>query len=179
MAQNCRIALIVAVADNGVIGEGNSIPWKCSSDMRYFRRVTMGKPVIMGRRTWQSLKGPLQGRENIVVSRDPAFEAPGAHRVTSIDRALALAMQSLKQSGAEEIMVIGGGTIYQQMLENSLACRIYKTEIHAQPEGDTRFPTADELRRSGFVETSREFHEAGPKDDADHSFVILERHINS
>ncbi len=167
--------MIVAVADNGVIGAGNKIPWKCSSDMKYFRKATMGKPVIMGRKTFESLGKPLVGRKNIVISQNPDFEAQGVFRVTSIDRALGLALSSLKKEGGDEVMVIGGGAIYVQMLQNSLVCRIYKTQIHMEPQGDTHFWPDEELHRLGFVEVSREYREAGPKDEADMSFIVLEK----
>ena len=175
MANDCTISLIVAVADNGVIGAGNKIPWKCSSDMKFFRETTMGKPVIMGRKTWESLKQPLRGRKNIVISRNPEFDVEGATRVTSIDRALELAHRALGELDANEIMVIGGGAIYAQMLHNELSFRIYKTEIHLKPDGDTYFWPDEELHRLGYKEVSRTFLEAGPKDDADYSFVVLER----
>ena len=135
----CKIALIVAVADNGVIGAGNEIPWKCSSDMQYFRKTTMGKPVIMGRKTWESLGRPLKGRTNIVISQNPDFELDGAFRVTSIDRALWRAFNAMKEARDDEIMIIGGGAIYDQFLKKALVCRIYKTQIHMEPEGDTFF----------------------------------------
>ena len=175
MTTKCTVSLIVAVADNGVIGAGNEIPWKCSSDMKFFRKTTMGKPVIMGRKTWESLKQPLKGRDNIVISQNPDFEAIGATRVTSIDRALDLAHRSLRKNNVDEIMVIGGGAIYAQMLQNHLSCRIYKTEIHLKPGGDTYFWSDEELRKLGYKEVSRTFHKAGPKDDADYSLVVMER----
>ena len=167
--------MIVAVADNGVIGAGNKIPWKCSGDMKYFRKITMGKPVIMGRKTWESLDKPLAGRKNIVISQNPDFEVQGVFRVTSIDRALGLALREMKEAGGDEVMIIGGGTIYAQMLQNSLVCRIYKTQIHMEPQGDTYFWPDEELHKLGFAEVSRQFCKAGPKDQADMSFVVLEK----
>jgi len=171
----CKIAMIVAVADNGVIGAGNKIPWKCSSDMKYFRKTTMGKPVIMGRKTWESLGRPLAGRKNIVISQNPDFEAEGAFRVTSIDRALGIALASLKEEGGAEVMIIGGGAIYEQVLQASLVCRIYKTQIHMEPSGDTHFRSDKELAALGFAEVSREFQKAGSKDEADMTFIVLEK----
>ena len=175
MKKDCKIALIVAVAENGVIGADNKIPWKCSSDMSYFRKMTMGKPVIMGRKTWDSLGKPLKGRTNIVISKNPDFEARGALRVTSIERALELGLKELKETGAREIMVIGGAGIYRQMLASPLICKIYKTEICLRVRGDSFFPSDEELRGLGFEEISRIFCKAGPKDQADMVFLVLEK----
>ena len=164
------ISLIVAIAENGVIGRANAMPWRLSGDMAWFRRVTMGKPIVMGRRTWDSFpKKPLPGRPNIIVTRDRDFRAEGAHAAASLDEALRLARQLAGGEGGGEIMIIGGAQIYEAALP--LAGRIYLTEVHAKPEGDTYF----RIDRAQWREVSRERHAAGEKDSADYSFVILER----
>lgn len=136
------IALIVAVARNGIIGRDGDLPWRLSSDLKLFRRLTMGKPVIMGRRTWATLKRkPLDGRDNIVVTRDPAFAAPGAIVVHSITDAFEVARTAATARGVGEVMVIGGAEIYRAALP--LADRLYWTEVEAEPAGDTSFPPLD------------------------------------
>jgi len=138
------ITLIAAVARNGVIGNGNALPWRLAEDMDFFRRATNGHVVIMGRRTWQSLPPrfrPLPGRRNIVLSRDAGWRADGAERAASLAEALALA------AGADEVFVIGGAQLYEQALP--LARRLLLTEIEQDFEGDARFPAWD---RSAFIE---------------------------
>jgi dihydrofolate reductase len=164
------ISLIVAVAANGVIGRDNAMPWRLSGDMAWFKRVTMNKPIVMGRKTWDSLpKKPLPGRINIIVTRDRDFRAEGAHAAASLDEALRLARHLAGGAGSHEIMIIGGAQIYEAALP--LAGRIYLTEVHAEPEGDTHF----HIDRTQWREVSRERHAAGEKDSADYSFVVLER----
>lgn len=170
MAYGLRIALVVAVADNGVIGYKDGLPWHISSDLKHFRRLTMGKPLVMGRRTFESIGGPLDGRDMIVVTRNRHYRASGTHVVETLELGLDLGRRLAGERGVEEVMVIGGGEIYRAALP--LADRIYLSEIHACPEGDTVFPQLDlEIWR----ETSRETYRAGPKDSADFSFVVLER----
>ena len=164
------VALVVARAENGAIGRGGDLPWRLSSDLRYFRKVTMGKPVIMGRRTFNSLPRVLDGRLNIVLSRDPGFVAGGAVMAHSLDEAIDVARASAKLTGASEIMVIGGEDVFRAALPR--AERIYLTEIHAKPTADTWFPWFD---RSNWHEVSRERHAAGAKDEHDFSFVVLDR----
>ena len=161
-----RISLIVAMADNGVIGNAGAIPLRISADMKYFKQTTLGKPVIMGRKTFDSLGKPLPGRTNIVITRNEAFQVEGAERAPDLDAALGLA----QSSGAEEAMVIGGAEIYALALPQ--ARRIYLTEIHGAVEGDTVFP---EFERSAWREVSRDFLSKGDKASHDCSFVILER----
>ena len=165
-----RIVLVVAVARNGVIGCKGTLPWRLSSDLTTFRRLTMGKPVIMGRRTFASLPKVLDGRLNIVVTRDPAFGAEGALVVPDIGAALAAAHENATATGADEIMVIGGADIYAQVLAQ--ADRIYWTEVNAEPEGDTCFPALD---RSQWAEVARQAIPRGPKDDFDAELITLER----
>lgn len=160
-----RIALVVAKAANGVIGDRGRIPWRLPEDMRRFKRVTMGKPCIMGRKTWESLpKKPLPGRVNIVVTRDPRFVADGALVVHSFDEAIARAES--KSSG--EIAVIGGEEIYRAALSG--ADSIYLTEVIAEFPGDARFPTIDPAE---WCETAREDYvtDAG----LNYRFLTLER----
>ena len=136
-----RIVLIAAVADNGVIGAGGAIPWRLKSDMLRFKAMTMGKPVVMGRKTFASLKRPLPGRTNIVVTRDAAFRAQGAIVTTSFDDARAVAQGDALRRSADEIAVIGGAEIYAQWM--GLADRLEFTEVHAEPAGDTRLAPID------------------------------------
>lgn len=140
------LVLVVAVADNGVIGAGGTMPWHISADFRRVKALTMGKPLVMGRKTFDSLPGILPGRRHIVITRDPAWEAEGTERAGSLAEALALA-------NAPEIVIFGGAQIYAEALP--LADRIELTEVHAEPQGDTRFPSLD---RTEWTETFREAH---------------------
>lgn len=135
------IALIVAVAENGVIGRAGQLPWRMPSDLKTFRRLTLGKPIIMGRKTFQSIGKALDGRDNIIVTRDEAFAAPGTEVCATLEAALALGAVRADARGAAEIMVIGGADIYRQALP--AAGRIYLTRIHARPAGDATFPDPD------------------------------------
>jgi dihydrofolate reductase len=164
------ITLVVAVAENGVIGRDGGLPWRLSSDLKTFRRLTMGKPLIMGRRTFQSLKKPLDGRDNIVVTRDDGFRPDGAIVVPSFEAALARAKDCAKARGTDEIMVIGGADIFAASLP--LAGRIYKTEVHGRPEGDTLMPEVD---WKAWREVSREALPRGPHDNYGATLVRLER----
>lgn len=137
-----QICLIVAIAENGVIGRDGKMPWHLPAELKYFRERTIGKPVIMGRKTFQSIGKPLPGRDNIVITRDATFSAAGVVSVGSIEAAVAEAQAAAAASGATEIMVIGGADIYRQSLP--LADRVYLTLIAALPEGDATFPALDE-----------------------------------
>ena len=170
-SDSIHIAFVVAIADNGVIGRDNGLPWKLSGDMAHFKRLTMGKPIVMGRKTWESLpKKPLPGRPNIVVTRDPAYRAEGADLAGSADEALALARRRAVEAGVDEIMVIGGAQLYYEMLDH--ADRLYITEVHAAPQGDVAFPAFDPEK---WREVSRALHRAGDRDSADYSFVMWQR----
>lgn len=136
-----RLSVIAAVARNGVIGREGGMPWRLPTDLKRFRAMTMGKPVVMGRRTFEGLGRPLDGRVNVVVSRDPAFAPNGALVARDLDGALALAAEAARAAGAEEVMVIGGGTVYAGTIGR--ADRLYLTEVDAAPEGDTLFPAVD------------------------------------
>jgi dihydrofolate reductase len=162
-----QIALIAAVADNGVIGQGGTMPWRLKSDMRHFRALTTDRPVVMGRKTWLSVPiKPLPRRTNIVVTRDPAFTAPGVVVALSLEAALQAARGDALRRGADAIMVIGGSEIYAQAMP--FAHRLEITQIHASPQGDTHFPAIDP---SIWEESVRESHAAGPDDDAAFDFV--------
>lgn len=141
------ITVIAAVARNGVIGHQGRMPWKLPSDLRFFKQVTMGKPMIMGRKTWDSFGGkPLPGRPHIVLTKDQAFQAEGAIVAHDMDSAIATARKLAEETGEQEIMVIGGAQIYAAFLP--IADRVYLTEIAATPEGDTFFPEFD---RTGYL----------------------------
>src|ERR1700730_2727119 len=133
-----NILLVAAIAENGVIGRGNALPWRLKSDMMHFRALTMGKPVVMGRKTYQSLAKPLKGRTTIVVSRDPAFTAPGIVVAPSLDAPLAAAHGDALRRNAGAIVVAGGGDIYAQVMPRATQLAI--TEVRARSEGDARFP---------------------------------------
>lgn len=165
------ISLIVAVAENGVIGKDGGLPWRLSSDLKTFRRLTMGKPMIMGRRTFQSIGKPLDGRDNIVVTRDPTFQPEGVSTTDSVTDALTLARVLGRTRGADEIMVIGGAQIYNSVLP--VADRIYLTRVNASPDGDRTFPDPDPAH---WREVSREAIAQGPKDDHAATLIVFERH---
>lgn len=137
------VVIHVAIAENGVIGRDNGLPWRLSTDMKRFKALTMGKPVVMGRKTWESFpKRPLPGRLNIVMTRDPSYRSEGAEVVRSLDDALALArVRGRCTEGANEICIIGGGEVYAQALPK--ADRLYVTHVQAAFDGDTRFPPID------------------------------------
>jgi dihydrofolate reductase len=158
------------MGENRAIGKGGNLPWHLHSDMRYFRKVTMGKPIIMGRLTFKSLGRALDGRVNIVLTRNAAFEAPGAIMAYNLEEALDVARRAAASAGVDEIVVMGGEDVFRAVLPQ--ASRIYLTEVHASPHADTWFP---ELDLSQWREVSREAHAAGPKDDHAFSFVVLDR----
>lgn len=164
------IALIVARTRNGVIGRNNTMPWHLPEDLRYFKRVTLGKPVIMGRNTWESLGKPLPGRDNIVVTRNADFHAHGATAVNDLETALLLADSLATARGADEIMIIGGAQVYCEALP--FVQRAYVTEIDADIDGDTFFP---EMHANEWHETARESHASCEKNPYPYCFVTLER----
>ena len=165
-----EIVLIVAVADNGVIGAGGAIPWRLKTDQRRFKTMTLGKPVVMGRKTFVSLKRPLRGRTNIVVTRDAGFRGPGAVVTTSFASARAVASGDALRRSAAEIAVIGGAEIYAQWID--LADRLEITEVHIAPEGDTYLAAIDP---AAWLEVARVRNPAGPDDSADFSYVTYVR----
>jgi dihydrofolate reductase len=165
-----EIVLIVAVADNGVIGAGGAIPWRLKSDIQRFKAMTMGKPVVMGRKTFVSLRRPLPGRTNIVVTRDGKFRAPGAVVTTSSTEARAIAEADALRRSAGEIAVIGGAEIYAQWMD--IADRLEVTEVHARPEGDAYLAAHDP---DEWEEIARVRNPAGSDDSADFSYVTYRR----
>jgi dihydrofolate reductase len=138
---NAAIALIAAVAQNGVIGSGGEIPWRLPSDFAFFKRITLGKPVIMGRKTFESIGRPLPGRTNLVVTTRPGYQPEGVEVVPSLEAALDRAAEIATRDGAEELMVIGGGEVYRAVIGR--ADRLYITHVAVSPEGDARFPEID------------------------------------
>jgi len=164
------IVLVAAVAANGVIGRGNALPWRLKSDLMNFRAVTMGKPLVMGRKTFQSLARPLKDRTVIVVSRDATFAAPGVVVAPNFDAALGVARGDALRRGAVAIVVAGGADIYMQALP--LAARLIITEVHKAVEGDVRFPAIDpEIWR----ESARSEQNPAAEDEAAFAFVTYER----
>jgi dihydrofolate reductase len=158
------ISLIVAVADNGVIGLDNRLPWRLPADLKHFKHLTLGKPIVMGRKTWESLPGLLPQRRHIVVSSNPGYEAAGCQVVHSLEQALAAAGQ------APEVMIIGGARLYEQALPQ--ARRMYLTLVHAQVEGNVFFPSYD---LQLWVERERSEHEADAENPYPYTFLMLER----
>jgi dihydrofolate reductase len=165
-----EIVLIVAVADNGVIGSGGAIPWRLKSDQQRFKMMTMGRPVVMGRKTFMSLRRPLPGRTNIVVTRDANFAAAGAVVTTSFADARAVATGDALRRFAGEIAVIGGAEIYAQWM--AFADRLEVTEVHARPEGDTYFAA---IEAADWEEVARVRNSSGSDDSADFSYVTYRR----
>lgn len=166
-----RICLIVAMSRNRVIGRDNALPWHLPEDLRHFRQLTLGKPVVMGRRTFESIGRPLPGRTNIVISASPGFVAPhGVHHARDLPGAIALAQGIAEREGADEIMVIGGAAVYLQAMEG--ADRIYLTLIDEDIEGDSFFPEID----CGQWVVSRRERGAGAGDARpDFAFLVLDR----
>jgi dihydrofolate reductase len=158
-----RIAIVAAVARNRVIGRGNALPWRLPDDLRHFKRLTLGHPIVMGRRTWESLPGILPERRHIVVTRDLHYDAPGAETAHSLDEAVAAA-------GGDEVLVVGGAELYAQALP--LAHRLYLTLVEADVAGDAFFPVMDPAQ---WREVAREPHPADDRHAYPFSFVTLER----
>ncbi len=163
-AQPVRISLIAALGEDRIIGRKGRLPWHLPADLRHFKALTLGKPVLMGRRTRESLPAPLPGRRMLVLSRDPAFSAPESTRVGSLDEALALC------AGAAELMVMGGGEVYRLALPR--ASRLYLTEVHGRFHGDTHFPEWD---RRQWREVARADHPADERNPWPYSFVTWQR----
>ncbi len=168
------LALILARGENGVIGREGGLPWHLSGDLKFFKAQTLGKPVVMGRKTFQSIGRPLPGRPNLVITRDPGFRPEGAEVFADLEAALARARAlagALPEEGPRhEVMVIGGGQIYALSLP--MAQRLYITEVHAAPAGDTFFP---ELDPAAWREVRRDDPVSGGEGQPDYSIVILER----
>jgi dihydrofolate reductase len=158
------VSLLVAVADNGVIGRGNHLPWYLPDDLKRFKALTMGKPILMGRRTFESIGRPLPGRTNLVLTRSREWSSPGAAVVHSFDEAIARA------GAVAELVVVGGAEVYRLALPQ--ARRIYLTRVRSRAEGDTVFPTLDEEK---WREVAREEHPADERHAYSMSFCVLER----
>jgi dihydrofolate reductase len=163
---NPGVVFVVAMARNRVIGLDGAMPWHVRSDLKRFKALTWGKPMIMGRKTWASIGSALPGRESIVVTSHPDFTAPGGHVVHSVEAAVERGRQLAVQLSADEIAVIGGGEIFAQMF--ATACRLHVTEIDCEPAGDAFFPEIDPAL---WVEERRERHEPGQGDDYGFSYV--------
>lgn len=164
------VSIIVAMAENGIIGRDGDMPWHIPADLKHFRDVTSGKPVIMGRRTFQSIGRPLPNRTNIVVTRDKDFNAEGTVIAHGLHDALRIAERQAGLDDVDEIMVIGGGQIYAECLDR--ANRVYLTRIHVTTDGDTWFPALDPAH---WRESSRQEEKAGDNGTPACSFVVLER----
>jgi dihydrofolate reductase (EC 1.5.1.3) len=166
-----RKALIVAMARNRVIGRNNKLPWYLPGDLRYFKQATMGKPIIMGRKTWDSIGRPLPGRMNVVISRNPEWQAPaGTVAAASLNEALLKAEAQAELEGGDEVMIIGGGQIYAEALP--MVDRIYITQVHAEVDGDAFFP---EVNWDEWEEIGREDFSASDNNPYDYSFVVYQR----
>lgn len=165
-----RVALIAAVARNGVIGRNNGLPWRLPSDLKRFKALTMGKAVVMGRRTYESLPGPLPGRRIIVVTRDRAFYVAGVEVGYTVDEGLKLAKAWARANAQDEVFVAGGGELYRQTIE--VADRLYLTELDIAPDGDARFPAIDPFV---WREVVRQPGQRGDRDEANFAFVTYER----
>ncbi|MEO1198192.1 MAG: dihydrofolate reductase [Pseudomonadota bacterium] len=170
-AEPPRIVAVVAVARNGVIGRDNGLPWRLRSDLKQFRALTMGKPVIMGRKTFQSIGKPLDGRDNIVVTRDTGFQADGVIVADSPNAALDLGRHLARRAAVDEVCVIGGAALYTELMHQ--IDRLYVTDVNLEPGGDAHFPAIDPAI---WKETSRKHMEAGDRDDASFDIVVYDRH---
>jgi len=164
------IVLIAAIADTGVIGRGNGLPWRLKSDLQHFRALTMGKPVLMGRKTFLSIGKPLPGRTTIVVSRDRSFAAAGSVVAPTLEAAFTTARGDALRRGVDEIIVAGGADIYAQAM--AVATRLAVTEVHKSVEGDARFPVID---RNVWQESARSEQQPGAEDEAAFAFVTYSR----
>lgn len=166
MPSNVMLCLIAARGRNGVIGSGGELPWRLKGDLAFFKKATLGCPIIMGRKTWESLPvRPLKGRENIVMTRDWAYNADGARVYSGFSAAVNSAKAVAARTGADKVFVIGGEAIYKLALP--VADRVYLTEVEAEPEGDAFFP---EMAEGEWAETASEHFEAGGGND--HAFTI-------
>ena len=170
-AAHLPLILVAAVAENGVIGRAGGLPWRLKSDLKRFRMLTIGHPVVMGRKTYLSLGTPLKGRTNIVVTRDPTFTAAGIVAAPGLEAALEVAEGDALRRGAAAIVIGGGADIYAETIER--AARLEITRVHARPEGDTMFPAIDPAL---WRESARNEHAAGPDDEAPFTTLTYERH---
>ena len=165
-----RIVLVVAVAENGVIGRAGQLPWRLASDLRRFRQLTLGKPVVMGRKTYASIGKPLDGRDNIIVTHQPDFHPAGVYVASAVEEALDLGQRLAAKHGVGEVMVIGGEEIFRRALGR--AQRIHLTLVHAAPAGDRRF---DVPGPPAWRETARAPMRQGANDQFPADFIVLDR----
>ena len=163
-------ALMVAMARNRVIGRNNALPWYLPDDLKYFKRVTLGKPIVMGRKTFESIGKPLPGRANLVITRNAAWQHPGVRVFNSLTEAYRGAEAQAEIDGVDEVMVIGGGEIFAESLAD--ADRLYLTEVHGEVPGDAYFPEIDWAQ---WQERSREDFPASGANPFDYSFVVYDR----
>jgi dihydrofolate reductase len=173
---NCNgvgLVLVAAVAKNGVIGRDGGLPWRLPSDLRRFRALTLGHPMVMGRKTYGAIGKPLPGRTNIVITRDIAFAARGVVSAPNLDAGLMVGYGDALRRGVRNIMIIGGGQLYSQTIGR--ACRLEVTRVHASPEGDSIFPAIDPAQ---WRETGRCEYPAGPDDEAPFTTLAYERIAN-
>ncbi len=161
-----RVSIVVAVSENGVIGRGGGLPWHLGDDLRRFKQLTMGHTLVMGRRTWESIGRPLPGRRMIVVTRQADYRADGIETAAGIDAALRLA----EAAGEDEVFIVGGAEVYATALP--LATRLHLTRVHADVDGDTRFPNVD---WSQWRQVSSERHDADTKNDHPFSVKVYQR----
>lgn len=168
------LSIIVAAASNRVMGKDNQLPWNLPNDLQYFKKSTMGKPMIMGRKTYESIGKPLPGRPHIIITRQNNYQAPNANEqvqvVTTLDEAIALAKTLIVNTENQEVMVIGGAEICALAFEQTE--RLYLTQVHADVEGDVLFPEFDQNQ---WQEVSREDYLASDNNPYDYSFVVYER----
>ena len=162
--------LVAAIGENGVIGRDNALPWRIKSDLQYFKAVTMGKPIVMGRKTYLSIGKPLPGRTNIVVTRDASFSAPGVITAHSIPEAMKIAREDALARGGDAIAVIGGTEIFEQTI--AAADRLVLTRVHMSPEGESRFP---EIDPKVWREIERREQPKGPDDDCGFTYLTYMR----
>lgn len=165
-----KLSMIVAMAQNRVIGRNNKLPWYLPEDLKYFKAVTMGKPILMGRKTYDSIGKPLPGRPNIVITRNRDWSAEGVSVVYSLEQALELGQSLLEINGGDELMLIGGAQLYETALNQ--ADRLYLTQVHAEVEGDAFFPEFDQSRWS---QVGREDFSADGPNPYDYSFLVLDK----
>jgi dihydrofolate reductase len=163
---------VAALADNHVIGDDNKLIWRLKSDLKRFRSLTLGRPLIMGRKTFDSIGKPLPGRHTVVLTRDAAWVHPGVLVAHTLQAALAAGQELAAMHGADAVVIGGGADLYAQTL--ALCDRLHLTYVHAQPEGDALFPA---FARSEWIETLREIHSAGPDDEHPFTFLDLKRRM--
>lgn len=165
-----KLAFVVAVAKNGVIGRNGALPWRLPTDLKHFKRLTMGKPMLMGRRTWESIGRPLPGRETIIITRDPSFSADGAHVARTIEAGLSLAEDQAKPMQADTIMIVGGAEIFAALLDR--ADMIHLTAVDLAPEGDVLFSPLDPAQ---WAEVACEAPPRAANDEANVRFLTYAR----